>query len=265
MRIKLHFELENNIIPKDYRILILSFIKNNLEKNFNESYKEIYGEKPTVKFFTFSVYLPKPKIEKEKIELDRNYFNVLFSIYDNKQFIEFYNSFNSMINKEKENDNKKNKKYSYPLKNNKMELKNITMVNEKNIMSNRIRIKFLSPLVLRNHKEKIINKKRKGKDIYFDFNDSDFNEQINYSVSRLIKDLKLNGVNSNIKLKPYNDLARKTVVSFKNILINSSIGEYILEGDSELLNILYKTGIGSRRSEGFGMFEVIKELKSEEV
>ena len=259
MRIKLHFELENNIIPKDYRILILSFIKNNLEKNFNESYKEIYGEKPTVKFFTFSVYLPKPKIEKEKIELDRNYFNVLFSIYDNKQFIEFYNSFNSMIIK---NENKEN---SYPLKNNKMELKNITMVNEKNIMSNRIRIKFLSPLVLRNHKEKIINKKRKGKDIYFDFNDSDFNEQINYSVSRLIKDLKLNGVNSNIKLKPYNDLARKTVVSFKNILINSSIGEYILEGDSELLNILYKTGIGSRRSEGFGMFEVIKELKSEEV
>ena len=264
MRIKLHFELENNIIPKDYRILILSFIKNNLEKNFNESYKEIYGEKPTVKFFTFSVYLPKPKIEKEKIELDRNYFNVLFSIYDNKQFIEFYNSFNSMINKEKENDNKKNKKYSYPLKNNKMELKNITMVNEKNIMSNRVRIKFLSPLVLRNHKEITINKKRKGADIYFDFNDSNFNEQINYSVSRLIKDLKLNGVNSNIKLKPYNNLARKTVVSFKNILINSSIGEYILEGDSELLNILYKTGIGSRRSEGFGMFEVIEELKSEE-
>ena len=242
MRIKLHFELENNIIPKDYRILILSFIKNNLEKNFNESYKEIYGEKPTVKFFTFSVYLPKPKIEKEKIELDRNYFNVLFSIYDNKQFIEFYNSFNSMINKKI--DNKENEKYYYPLKNNKMELKNITMVNEKNIMSNRVRIKFLSPLVLRNHKEITINKKRKGADIYFDFNDSDFNEQINYSVSRLIKDLKLNGVNSNIKLKPYNNLARKTVVSFKNILINSSIGEYILEGDSELLNILYKTGIG---------------------
>lgn len=259
MRIKLHFELENNIIPKDYRILILSFIKNSLKKNFKESYKEIYESKPIMKFFTFSVYLPKPKIEKDKIELGENYFNAVFSIYDNKRFIEFYNSFNSMINKEK-----KNKENSYPLKNNKMELKNITMVNEKNIMSNRIRIKFLSPLVLRNHKEITINKKRKGEDIYFDFNDRDFNEQINYSVSRLIKDLKLNGVNSNIKLKPYNNLARKTVVSFKNILINSSIGEYILEGDSELLNILYKTGIGSRRSEGFGMFEVIEELKSEE-
>ncbi|TXJ36782.1 CRISPR-associated endoribonuclease Cas6 [Brachyspira aalborgi] len=258
MRIKLHFKLENNIIPKDYRILILSFIKYSLKKNFKESYKEIYESKPIMKFFTFSVYLPKPKIEKDKIELDKNYFNAVFSIYDNKRFIEFYNSFNSMIIKNE------NKEYSYPLKDNKMRLKNITMLNEKIISSNRAIIKFLSPLVLRKHEEIAINEKRKGKDIYFDFNDSDFNEQINYSVSRLIKDLKLNGVNSNIKLKPYNNLARKTVVSFKNILINSSIGEYILEGDSELLNILYKTGIGSRRSEGFGMFEVIEELKSEE-
>lgn len=258
MRIKLHFKLENNIIPKDYRILILSFIKYSLKKNFKESYKEIYESKPIMKFFTFSVYLPKPKIEKDKIELDKNYFNAVFSIYDNKRFIEFYNSFNSMIIKNE------NKEYSYPLKDNKMRLKNITMLNEKIISSNRAIIKFLSPLVLRKHEEIAINEKRKGKDIYFDFNDSDFNEQINYSVSRLIKDLKLNGVNWNIKLKPYNNLARKTVVSFKNILINSSIGEYILEGDSELLNILYKTGIGSRRSEGFGMFEVIEELKSEE-
>lgn len=265
MRIKLHFELENNIIPKDYRILILSFIKSSLEKNFKESYKEIYESKPIMKFFTFSVYLPKPKIEKDKIELlGGNYFNAVFSIYDNKRFIEFYNSFNSMINKEMEERNKENEKYSYPLKDNKMELKNITMLNEKIISSNRAIIKFLSPLVLRKHEEIEINEKRKGKDIYFDFNDNVFNEQINYSVSRLIKDLKLNGVSSNIKLEPCKS-ARKTVVDFKKVSIHSSIGEFIISGESELLNILYKTGIGSRRSEGFGMFEVIKELKSEEV
>lgn len=261
MRIKLYFELENNIIPKDYRALILSFIKNSLQKNFEESYKEIYGDKPVMKFFTFAVYLHKPKIEKDKILLEKNYFNVSFSIYDNKQFIEFYNSFNSMINKD---INKDDKKYSYPLKDNKMKLKNITMGNEKVISSEKIRIKFLSPLVLRKHEEKTINEKRKGKDIYLDLNDKDFNEQLNYSVDRLIKDLKLNGVNSNIKLTPYTT-ARKTVASFKNISIQSYIGEFVLEGDIKLLNILYKTGIGSRRSEGFGMFEVVKELKREEV
>ena len=260
MRIKLHFELENKIIPKDYRILILSFIKHSLEKNFEKSYKEIYESKPIMKFFTFSVYLPKPKIEKDKIELDKNYFNAVFSIYDNKRFIEFYNSFNSMIIKNSE----ENKEHSYPLKDNKMKLKNITMENEKIITSNRAIIKFLSPLVVRKHEEITINEKRKGKDIYLDFNDSDFNEQLNYSVTRLIKDLKLNGVNSNIKLEPCKS-ARKTVVDFKNVLIHSSIGEYIISGESELLNILYKTGIGSKRSGGFGMFDVIKELKSEEV
>ena len=260
MRIKLHFELENKIIPKDYRILILSFIKHSLEKNFEKSYKEIYESKPIMKFFTFSVYLPKPKIEKDKIELDKNYFNAVFSIYDNKRFIEFYNSFNSMIIK----NNEENKEHPYPLKDNKMRLKNITMENEKIITSNRAIIKFLSPLVVRKHEEITINEKRKGKDIYLDFNDSDFNEQLNYSVTRLIKDLKLNGVNSNIKLEPCKS-ARKTVVDFKNVLIHSSIGEYIISGDSELLNILYKTGIGSKRSGGFGMFDIIKELKSEEI
>ena len=260
MRIKLHFELENKIIPKDYRILILSFIKHSLGKNFEKSYKEIYESKPIMKFFTFSIYLPKPKIEKDKIELDKNYFNAVFSIYDNKRFIEFYNSFNSMIIK----NNEENKEHPYPLKDNKMRLKNITMENEKIITSNRAIIKFLSPLVVRKHEEITINEKRKGKDIYLDFNDSDFNEQLNYSVTRLIKDLKLNGVNSNIKLEPCKS-ARKTVVDFKNVLIHSSIGEYIISGESELLNILYKTGIGSKRSGGFGMFDVIKELKSEEV
>ena len=260
MRIKLHFELENKIIPKDYRVLILSFIKHSLEKNFEKSYKEIYESKPIMKFFTFSVYLPKPKIEKDKIELDKNYFNAVFSIYDNKRFIEFYNSFNSMIIK----NNEENKEHPYPLKDNKMRLKNITMENEKIITSNRAIIKFLSPLVVRKHEEITINEKRKGKDIYLDFNDSDFNEQLNYSVTRLIKDLKLNGVNSNIKLEPCKS-ARKTVVDFKNVLIHSSIGEYIISGESELLNILYKTGIGSKRSGGFGMFDIIKELKSEEI
>ena len=260
MRIKLHFELENKIIPKDYRVLILSFIKHSLEKNFEKSYKEIYESKPIMKFFTFSIYLPKPKIEKDKIELDKNYFNAVFSIYDNKRFIEFYNSFNSMIIK----NNEENKEHPYPLKDNKMRLKNITMENEKIITSNRAIIKFLSPLVVRKHEEITINEKRKGKDIYLDFNDSDFNEQLNYSVTRLIKDLKLNGVNSNIKLEPCKS-ARKTVVDFKNVLIHSSIGEYIISGESELLNILYKTGIGSKRSGGFGMFDVIKELKSEEI
>ena len=131
MRIKLHFELENKIIPKDYRILILSFIKHSLEKNFEKSYKEIYESKPIMKFFTFSIYLPKPKIEKDKIELDKNYFNAVFSIYDNKRFIEFYNSFNSMIIK----NNEENKEHPYPLKDNKMRLKNITMENERFIVS----------------------------------------------------------------------------------------------------------------------------------
>ena len=58
-----------------------------------------------------------------------------------------------------------------------------------------------------------------------------------------------------IKIKPIN--ARKTVVKFYEKNIESSIGEFLLEGSPELLQLLYDCGIGSKRSSGFGLFEVI--------
>ena len=51
--------------------------------------------------------------------------------------------------------------------------------------------------------------------------------------------------------------SKTTAVPFKEFLINVSYGKFCLEGDINLLNNLYKTGIGSRRSEGFGLFEVL--------
>lgn len=39
--------------------------------------------------------------------------------------------------------------------------------------------------------------------------------------------------------------------------IECSTGIFELEGDIELLNYLYKTGIGSKHSAGFGMFKIV--------
>lgn len=39
--------------------------------------------------------------------------------------------------------------------------------------------------------------------------------------------------------------------------MEGSIGTFKLFGNKELLNFLYRAGIGSRRSSGFGMFEII--------
>ena len=254
MRINLNFELENNVIIKEYRLAIISFIKHALEKNYKNTYDAIYNNNTKMKAFTFGVYLPDAKINNNGIELYKNdknqtYINITFSIFDNELFIELYNSFNSMINK----------KYAYDNNSMIMTLRKITMLNEKAISKNRVLIKFLSPLILRNHNRET------NKDIYLTFKDQNFNSLLNQSVERIAKEF--NFESSEIKLITVNttdengniikEESKTTVVPFKENLISASFGKFCLEGDTTLLNNLYKTGIGSRRSDGFGLFEVL--------
>ena len=252
MRINLNFELENNIISKEYRLTIISFIKNALEKKYKNTYDAIYNNNTKMKAFTFGVFLPDAKINNDNIELSSRYINVTFSVFDNQLFIELYNSFNNMLNqKYPKDENTKSQMI--------MTLKKITMQNEKPIKQNKILIKFLSPLVLRNHNRET------NKDIYVTFKDDNFNSILNQSVERLAKEFDFES--SQIKLIPLNltdgngniiqEESKTTVVLFKEFLINVSYGKFCLEGDINLLNNLYKTGIGSRRSEGFGLFEVL--------
>ena len=144
MRINLNFELENNIINKEYRLTIMSFIKDALKNYSQNTYNTLYKDNTKMKAFTFGVFLPDAKINDDNIELSSRYINVTFSIFDNQLFIELYNSFNSTINKRYPKDENTKSQMI-------MTLKKITMQNEKPIKQNKILIKFLSPLVLRSH------------------------------------------------------------------------------------------------------------------
>ncbi|WP_300756528.1 CRISPR-associated endoribonuclease Cas6 [uncultured Brachyspira sp.] len=257
MRINLNFELENNIISKEYRLTIISFIKNALKNYSPNTYDILYKDNTKMKAFTFGVFLPDAKINNDNIEISltdkgKSYINVTFSIFDNELFIELYNSFNNMLNKKYPKDENTKSQMI-------MTLKKITMQNEKPIKQNKILIKFLSPLVLRNHNRET------NKDIYVTFKDDNFNSILNQSAERLAKEFDFES--SQIKLTPLNltdnngniiqEESKTTVVPFKELLINVSYGKFCLEGDIKLLNNLYKTGIGSRRSDGFGLFEVL--------
>ena len=64
-------------------------------------------------------------------------------------------------------------------------------------------------------------------------------------------------VNEKISIKITPIRPKKTVVKHYNQFIESSIGSFILEGNPAVLDYLYKACVGSRRSSGFGLFEVI--------
>ncbi len=50
---------------------------------------------------------------------------------------------------------------------------------------------------------------------------------------------------------------RTTVVKALNKYFKANIGEYRLIGSPQILNILLRNGIGSRRGQGFGMFYIV--------
>ena len=71
---------------------------------------------------------------------------------------------------------------------------------------------------------------------------------------------KYNNMNFNLNNFSIVPLDAKKVMShsFAPYKLQGSLGYFKLEGDKNLLNYLYLSGIGARCGEGFGKFEVVR-------
>lgn len=239
MRFKFLFTLENEKFPIQYRKSIMSFIKMSLQEYNEETFDNLYHEKdPIMKPYTFSVFFKNPKFQEDSILLEDKKVELNFSIQDYNIAINIYNGFNHQIHK------------AFPLAQNFMTLQKISIIPEKQIKTDEIMVKFMSPLVVREH-----NNETK-KDYYYSFQHEEFEEMLKINIreemkntdipERLIETFSIEAIN-----------AKKTVIKFYEKQIEASLGIYKLKGSSELLDYLYKAGIGSKRSSGFGMFTII--------
>ncbi len=239
MRYQLTFELNNEKFPLDYRRTIMSYIKNALSQYNQTTYKKYYNEKdPIIKPFTFSIYFNAPIFEKENILINDKIIKLNISIQDYGLAISLYNSVNHQRN------------IPYPITNNAMTLRNICMIPEKEITSNLITIKFMSPLVVRERKDK--------KDWYYSYcEEGKFKEVLKQNIKEQLSI-------SQIPLKTLETFeieavkTKKAIVKFYEKQIEVSLGTYILKGEKELLEFLYQCGMSSKHSAGFGMFSIIK-------
>ena len=237
MRYKLIFKLENEEIPIQYRKSVLSFIKKSLNEYSNEEYEKMYHAKdPIIKSYTFSIFFKDSEFKENAIIVHSKELQINISIEDFETAVTLYNSFNHQRNK------------IFHLDKNSMILKDILLMNEKKITTNEINIKFMSPLIIRKRENK--------KDYYYFANNENALNALRYNIKQELKIANLSPELANtINLENIN--GKKTVVKFYEKQMEASIGTFKLTGDVELLNYLYKAGIGSRRSSGFGMFEII--------
>lgn len=242
MRFTLTLELKERIFPMEYRKLILSYIKNALSECNNGKYYDEFFKDTIQKDYCFSVVLPKAKFNKDNIELEGNEIKILFSTEDKKKvgFI-LFSAFILQKNK------------AYPLKNNNfMVLKNIKNEKEEEILNSKAIFKTTigSGICVRDHD------RESNKDIYYVYSDKEFREKLQVILNNeLIKAGFTKEEANEIKVNPIQ--CKKVVVKHYRRYIDTTIGMLEIQADNKILQHFYNVGIGSRKSAGFGMLDLV--------
>lgn len=241
MRFNVELILENEIFPKDKNRTALSFIKHNFSLYDKDYYAELYEETPNkMKSFTFALYMGNCKFLREEIFIPQKSLILNYSTADLRNGIMFYNSF------------LKNKGVKFPIKNNSILIKKINLVREKIITSDQAIFKTLSPISVRHH---FGDNKQTW---YYSLNDSEgkkvFINNLKYQLIDCFgedRSLDINEVqfevlkNKEVKVKHY------------GIEVLGNICYLKISAKPYILDYLYKAGIGSQRSTGFGMVDLV--------
>lgn len=241
MRFRVELLLENEAIPKDKNRIFISLIKNNYQSYNQDYYEGLYKDNPNrMKSFTFSLYMPSCKFMRDEIIIPGKKLILNFSTNDMEDGIIFYNSF------------LQNKYKKYPIKDNNMKINKIYLDTEKTIMDSEAKYVSLSPISIREHFGD--NKKTwyhsldnpKGKEIFM--NNLKYQLLNQFGEERIL----------DIEEVEFEVLANKEVrIKNYGIEVLGNICSLKIKAKPYILDYLYKSGIGSQRSSGFGMVDLV--------
>ncbi|MCS4470313.1 CRISPR-associated endoribonuclease Cas6 [Clostridium botulinum] len=242
MRFCLTLYIREKVFPIEYRKVILSYIKNAISKCNNGKYYEHFFKDTKQKDYCFSVILPNPTFTKNEIILSGNEIKVLFSTNNNSKigFI-LFSAFIAQKNK------------SYPLPNNNfMILKNINNKKQEEILNSKAIFKTTlgSGLCVREHD------KEGNRDTYYVYNDEKFREKLKVVLVNQILNAGFTEEEANaIKINPIK--CKKVVVKHYRRYIDTTTGIFEIQANNKILQHFYDVGIGSRKSMGFGMIDLV--------
>lgn len=264
MRVDIIFGCER--LPVIYRQRFVALIKEALTRS-NPTLKDFFYDSGVVgktKPFTFAIKVPKEKeikrevfqcVNKAEIEAEVFYFrrrafiHFFVSSIDNLFIIDLYNGISGI----KTFEIAKGYEVSYL---------RASLLPEQKIDRNEVMFKTLSPILL--------EKKEWGKDrplLPIGAELEKFNKRLNDYEDVIKRDLCGEGLRRKLEVIPYK--VRREVVKHhigtmgrengKNFYTFTAFaGFFKVKGDKEDLNFLYKSGIGMRRSQGFGMVDIAK-------
>lgn len=227
------------------QMFMVSIVKEALKSTDREFFEELYtydGDRSNKrsKNYCSSLFLKDFERKEDVIKInDRVIFN--FSTPDYEFGVNLYNGL-LMVDE-----------FNY--KNYVLNKIRINLLKEKEIEDNRVRFKTLSPICIKDKNNRFLN-----------LDDKNYLIELNYIVNEVLKNYRGTGLQKELKFNPVN--MQKVVVKQKiekftkntgrpYYYINSFKGSFELEGAVEDLRDIYQLGIGFKKSQGFGMLEVI--------
>lgn len=261
-RIKLKKANESVLIPTDYRKYISSMIKEafKLSGEDGETFLNENFNSNKMKPYTFSVYFPIKEISQEKFVLQDDNFLFNFSSSDYEFLMRIYNGLLKIKN-------------GFKLFDDEITVERfILQIKPDYTFQDKILFKTLSPFLVRDLKDGDYYLLPEGllKDKKFKYakecKKEEFVEALKKSIINLAqeylkekfeekKEIIINILWESLKLSPAAHSSNKSNFS---ITLPGIRGCLEINAQSELLKLIYDTGIGARRSEGFGMLEVVK-------
>jgi CRISPR-associated endoribonuclease Cas6 len=239
MRLKMTFQLKKPELDIEYRRAFLSLLKDCFKETSRRVFEKFYKTGTPMKPFTFGIFLPQPTFLNNTIKLNSTEITLNFSTIYSNLGTYFYSS---LINRRKRSE-------FYPLpNNNSLMLKRVSLQPEKKITASEIVFKTLSPFLARLHH------KQTNQDEYLTKNHRLFISQLKTIIKVMMQEL--GGIEDNVDFIPVK-LNQGIPIKHFGAYVEGNTGVFKLIGRPEILDFIYKVGIGSRRSEGFGLLEVV--------
>jgi len=243
MRLRIKIKIVNGkSLPIDYRSLLIALFKNSFAENSYD--KKLYfladeQKNHNLRSFTFAATFIDPKFVQDEVLLGSEIFTVNFSTPDFETAIMLYNGL--LANKDK----------PFEYKNScKIQVETIHLnKQEKLIVRDEAVFKTLSPIVVKE------SDMTTNHDKFYSPEDGQFLDLLNKNC--IMKAEKF--LNKKLELTGFEAISYKKIpVRLKGHFVEAYQGIYRLQGEPELLNLLYQVGLGAKNGYGFGMLEVVE-------
>jgi len=244
MRIKLSFEAKdsNNIIlPVHYNHILQAFIYNYITKELAEFLHDkgySYGKR-TFKLFVFSrIFSRRFSIKEDKILFEKS-----ISFYISSPVNEFIKQIAETFLKI-ENDIR--------IGENNLIMKELFTPPKPNFQDT-IQINMISPVTI--YSTITVNNKKKT--YYYSPFEDEFQELLKSNLQKKFYAFTGSQIDFDFKIKPIGvNKNFEKIVYYKNTVVKGWMGKYEITTEKNILEFAYDTGLGSKNSQGFGMFEI---------